>query len=225
MPYAEPSSSIHPEPSMQTSTRGTSAAPTLNGDSARSRHSGGRVGLAPGDRRRNVGNRRRDSSGIVNRRRRASARESRGAGDREIQIPGPQGRGTGGTLSVVWDRSLRPRPPAASTTGNVRHAPGYCRPVHFFFRRCFSVSVTRRQPNVAAQLPAGGDVSYPPAHAEHGCFSLAVPMNLDGATEALLRGVAFAQLRQVLGRNQNRSVFETSHRNHFLADWHPQLCR
>jgi len=43
-----------------------------------------------------------------------------------------------------------------------RHAPGKCGPEHFFFRRCFSVSVTLRQPKVTAQLPTGGDVSCPP---------------------------------------------------------------
>jgi hypothetical protein len=32
-------------------------------------------------------------------------------------------------------------------------------PEHFSFRRCFQVSVTLRQPKVAAQLPTGGDVS------------------------------------------------------------------
>ena len=45
----------------------------------------------------------------------------------------------------------------------------YCRatlqatigPEHFSFRRCFSVSVTLRQPKVTAQLPTGGDVSTP----------------------------------------------------------------
>jgi hypothetical protein len=66
------------------------------------------------------------------------------------------------TLPRSLDRdSAHPRTPGALVH--------YCRatlqattgPVHFFFRRCFSVSVTLRQPKVTAQLPTGGDVSHP----------------------------------------------------------------
>ena len=64
------------------------------------------------------------------------------------------------TLPRVLDgNSAHPRTPGALVH--------YCRatlqattgPEHFSIRRCFSVSVTLRQPKVAAQLPTGGDVS------------------------------------------------------------------
>jgi len=64
------------------------------------------------------------------------------------------------TLPRVLDgNSAHPRTPGALVH--------YCRatlqaetgPEHFSFRRCFSVSVTLRQPKVTAQLPTGGDVS------------------------------------------------------------------
>jgi len=64
----------------------------------------------------------------------------------------------GGAVCTRLSHLCKPRkggPPASlfnPGTWATRHE-------HFFFRRCFSLSVTRRQPNVAAQLPAGGDVS------------------------------------------------------------------
>ena len=59
---------------------------------------------------------------------------------------------------VLDGNSAHPRTPGADSA-TLQATTG---PEHFSFRRCFSVSVTLRQPKVTAQLPTGGDVSYPP---------------------------------------------------------------
>ena len=88
-------------------------------------------------------------------------------------IPGPQKRGTGGTLSVVWKghRDRGHRPPSVGL--EMDYGTGATR--HLGHPPAFQNLVTEQQPQVAPQLRTRGDVSclnpMPKAARSSGCWS------------------------------------------------------